>query len=1178
MLGAIDELATAESSSSSFSTTGSTAQSTYSITNAAESTTASTAQSAHSTTHSAESATTTTNPTITTTAVTDATENATASVPSPSTNRDPANAATASSGASTTASNPTNISTVPTTSTASLPSSTAGAASSNATTIPATTNSAPTVDTTSLPSTIPATNESIGDAPTNPADTNYCLSHFSVLNIHGLKPQTVPSKVPYIESLLKEKNQLFMGLTETWLKGHTQAELRIDGYRLYRADRTGRVHTQGRYSGGAAIYLRADIANTTEQVLKFSNGVVEALVLHSQRENLLIAIVYRQPDNKFHRSQAFQLAQAITKIEETIEKIEGSPSLILCGDFNLPNINWSEGQPHDTQNKMVTTLATFQSRQLLSQMIKQPTHSEGNILDLIFTNDRQLFSEINCIPTSKSDHFIVEVSTHFKSHFAKSRQQKRTFFNVFDAHNFFSEDVDWDAIRSELKKTEWQEDLAQMDSAADMLNLLISTCEEIGGAHAPKKKSDKSKKHLIPRDRRILMRRRRKITKQLRIHQPPSRKKTLDNELISIEEKLQESYNKSHDFQERKAIQAIKRNPKYFFTYVKKLSKVKTAIGPLKDSNGSFISDSKDMANILKEQYSAVFSKPVGEDIDPELLFNIHNDPSKLTDINFSPADIVWAIEEISPNSAPGPDGFPAIFLNKCKQELATPLYRIWRKNLDEQSDPCPTRVKQSLICPIHKGDSTALPKNYRPVALTSLLVKVFEKILRKHIVDYLDQNDLFNPTQHGFRSGRSCLSQLIAHYDKVLSYLEEGKNVDVIYLDFAKAFDKLDFNITLAKIKDLGIDGKIGRWLHSFLTGRHQTVIVNGERSEPAPVISGVPQGSVIGPLLFLILIGDIDKDVAHSFISSFADDTRIGREIASPADARLLQEDLHKVYNWATTNNMQFNDTKFELLRYGKNYKLKESTSYLSNNNQQIEAKASTKDLGITISATADFDTHISNIIDTVKELTAWILRSFKTRSKVVMLQLWKSVVLPRLDYCSQLWNPSKAYLIKQLEDLQKNFVRHIRGFANLEYESALEKLGLYSLKRRRERYQVIYLWCILEGYAPNIYCNNQGLIRVQSALDSRRGRTIGTKALRSSSHFSTLRFKSLPFAGARLFNSLPKNIRNITGCSKITFKNNFDTYLKTIPDQTSNGINPSSLYTALETTHFGCVPGEH
>ena len=111
------------------------------------------------------------------------------------------------------------------------------------------------------------------------------------------------------------------------------------------------------------------------------------------------------------------------------------------------------------------------------------------------------------------------------------------------------------------------------------------------------------------------------------------------------------------------------------------------------------------------------------------------------------------------------------------------------------------------------------------------------------------------------------------------MSQLEKGFNVDVVYLDFAKAFDKLDFNITLSKIKSLGISGKIGRWIHSFLTGRKQSVVVNGTKSPAADVLSGVPQGSVIGPILFLILIGDIDQDVAHSFISSFADDTRIGK-----------------------------------------------------------------------------------------------------------------------------------------------------------------------------------------------------------------------------------------------------------------------------------------------------------
>ena len=326
-------------------------------------------------------------------------------------------------------------------------------------------------------------------------------------------------------------------------------------------------------------------------------------------------------------------------------------------------------------------------------------------------------------------------------------------------------------------------------------------------------------------------------------------------------------------------------------------------------------------------------------------------------------------------------------------------------------------------------------------------------------------------------------------------------------------------------------------------------------------PVISGVPQGSVIGPLLFLILIGDIDKEVAHAFLSSFADDTRIGKQISTPQDAIQLQQDLEKVYQWATTNNMLFNDSKFELLRYGQNTELQQLTTYVSNTNEQIESKSSTKDLGVTMSASAEFKDHVDNITDTVKDLTAWILRSFKTRSKTVMLQLWKSIVIPRLNYCSQLWNPSKVYLIKQLEELQKNFVRRIHGFGNMDYHTALRKLKLYSLQRRRERYQIIYLWSIIESQVPNISDNSNGdLIRVQSTIQSRRGRTIATKVLRSS-RYANIRFNSLPFAGARLFNALPKSLRNLTSCSKMVFKSKLDSILIKLSDHPLRSCEISS-----------------
>ena len=166
--------------------------------------------------------------------------------------------------------------------------------------------------------------------------------------------------------------------------------------------------------------------------------------------------------------------------------------------------------------------------------------------------------------------------------------------------------------------------------------------------------------------------------------------------------------------------------------------------------------------------------------------------------------------------------------------------------------------------------------------------------------------------------------------------------------------------------------------------------------------------------------------------------------------------------------------------------------------------------------------------------------------------MLQLWKSIVIPRLDYCSQLWNPHNAQAIQQLEDLQKSYVRRITGFRHMDYWDALKELGLYSLQRRRERYQIIYLWSILESKVPNITTiSGTPMIRTQSETDSRRGRTIRIPTLKRSP-YSTLRYHSLPFHGARLFNAMPYRLRNLTDISKDSFKFNLDKFLKTLCDQ--------------------------
>ena len=331
-------------------------------------------------------------------------------------------------------------------------------------------------------------------------------------------------------------------------------------------------------------------------------------------------------------------------------------------------------------------------------------------------------------------------------------------------------------------------------------------------------------------------------------------------------------------------------------------------------------------------------------------------------------------------NSAPGFDGFPAILLKKCKEELCAPLTYIWKESLREGS--IPSTLKTAIITPIHKGGSKFSPERYRPVALTSHLIKIFEKIIKKKLVSFFEEYNLFNPGQHGFRKGRSCLSQLLIHFEDLLNIVGRGENADVIYLDFSKAFDKVDFNILLQKLSRLGVGGTTYRWIEQFLTNRRQCVAVNGFISAFVEVLSGVPQGSVLGPLLFLVMMKDIDEDTIHAIIKSFADDTRAMLGIQSKNDMVNLQTDLNTIYEWAELNNLQFNDLKFELMQYGDNEGLKDSHQYLSSSQVPLEASETVKDLGVLMSHDFSFRPHIDKIIGDAKSLAAWVSRTFKSK----------------------------------------------------------------------------------------------------------------------------------------------------------------------------------------------------
>uniref|UniRef100_A0A8C3F3S5 Reverse transcriptase domain-containing protein n=1 Tax=Chrysemys picta bellii TaxID=8478 RepID=A0A8C3F3S5_CHRPI len=356
-----------------------------------------------------------------------------------------------------------------------------------------------------------------------------------------------------------------------------------------------------------------------------------------------------------------------------------------------------------------------------------------------------------------------------------------------------------------------------------------------------------------------------------------------------------------------------------FFKYIRSRKPAKQPVGPLddRDTKGA-LKDDKVIAEKLNGFFASVFTaEDVREIPKPEPAF-VGDKSEELSQIEVSLEEVLELIDKLNSNKSPGPDGIHPRVLKELKCEVAELLTKVC--NLSFKSASVPNDWKLANVTPIFKKGSRGDPGNYRPVSLTLVPGKLVETIVKNKIVRHTEKHKLLSNSQHGFCKGKSCLTNLLEFFEGVNKHVDKGDPVDIVYLDFQKAFDKVPHQTLLSKVSGHGIKGKVLSWIENWLKDREQRIGINGKFSEWRGVTSGVPQGSVLGPILFNLFINDLEKGV-NSEVAKFADDTKLLKIVKTKADCDELQKDLTKLSDWATKWQMKFNVDKCKVIHIGKN-----------------------------------------------------------------------------------------------------------------------------------------------------------------------------------------------------------------------------------------------------------------
>ena len=926
------------------------------------------------------------------------------------------------------------------------------------------------------------------------------------LNIQGIQ-----NKIDQIDLLLNssQNNIHILGLSETKLNSnHMNSIFEVKNYQMFRKDR---VISEDRpeHGGGLIVYVKDGINCKRRYDLECERiECVWLEIFPTNCKSFLIGNIYRHPNETVNWNEGF---------DNYLDKVlECEKEMYLMGDFNRDLMQTNIKQ------SWVEYMESFGLHQIVN-MPTRVTDQSATLIDHIYSNTHANILTIAVPHLGLSDHFPVFVSRKTNG----SCDVKNTHYTI--SYRSFK-NFDENKFIDDLKSTPW-DIIKVFDDVNDIVETWSNLFCEIVDKHLP------LRQHRVKRKQQPKW-----LTADIiDAFKTRDRFKSLNNqEQYKIwRNKVSKMIKASKTRQYSEIINENVNNPSSVWKLFKELGASKRNIGSSIFSikiNDKTIDNPSEISTEFNKFFVSVASK-IKEPVVPsnfDRLRTFCNE--KLTEnTSFSiptlgHEKVEKYLKNIDITKATGVDTIGPRLLKLAAPYISESLTFICNQSIVKSVFP--KKWKEGKVTPLHKNGAKDDTNNYRPISVLPVVSKLLEKHVHDSLMAYLSSNSLLHSTQSGFRPNHSCETSLLQMINKWLDAINSSQMIGMVMIDFRKAFDLVDHTLLLKKLKYYKISEETISWFSSYLLGRKQKVFVNNVLSETENIICGVPQGSILGPLLFLIFINDLPLEINNILTDLYADDTTLYYIDKSQACIeQQLQTALHKLSEWCKENGMLINTTKTKVMLITtpqRRVNLNNYNFHLTYTNEALSVVTCEKILGVFIDNNLTWTNHTDAVAKKIVS-NLWLLSRIKTYLTTHQrVQFYKSYVQPHIDYCNTIWGGTSQRNLDRIYRLQKRACKIILDYKYENIADSMEELKILNIHERIYLKKAKFMFKISKSLTPK-YINEMFQLRpLNNTLQSlRSSATINYVLPRPHKEL----FKqSLIYSGPLIWNNLPDDLRQL------------------------------------------------